>query len=470
MTEKYLNIHGHFYQPPRQDVLSGEIPVETGTHPYQNWNEKIHAECYRPNAELGNFSRISFNIGPTLLQWMEEYDPEIYHSIIQQENSNYQKYGVGNGMAQAYNHTILPLATRMDKITQLEWGIADFIHRFGHHPAGLWLPETAVDLVSLKLMAERGIQYTILAPWQADAQRLDVRKPYWVKLGNGLSLAVFFYQMDISTRLSFDPASTVNADQFLLQYILPNFTNGRSQLKEVITLASDGELYGHHQPFRDRFLAHLSKNSGSMQGVEVTYPGRILQDFSYLPEIRIRENTSWSCHHGVLRWREECPCTPGASWKSPMRAGLNSIARLLDRAYQKMISEFAGDPLAVRNAYIHVMLNDQPWDDFSKQWFGNKISTVQKERLKALMKAQVARQWMFTSCGWFFDEFDRIEPRNNIGYAAQAVYLTELATEEELFSRSIKAICPVKSERTGLQARNVFEATYLRCIKALNSD
>ncbi len=470
MTTKHLIVHGHFYQPPRQDVLTGEIPTETGTSPYQNWNEKIHAECYKPNAELGNFSKISFNIGPTLMQWMEGYDHRVYNSILRQEKNNYEAYGVGNGMAQSYNHTILPLANKMDKITQLEWGIADFVHRFGHQPAGLWLPETAVDMVTLRLLAERGIKYTILAPWQANEENLDVRKPYQVNLGNGLSIAVFFYQMDISTRVSFDPGSTVNADQFLIQYILPYYTNGRSQTKELITVASDGELYGHHQRFRDRFLAHLTQNTIPHHGIEISYPGRVLKEFSELTPVKIHEDTSWSCHHGVNRWKEECPCTPGSSWKQPMRDGLNAIASLLDQSYKKMIQKYHPDPFAVRNAYIQVMLEEQSWDEFCVVWFGKQISTKDKDVLSLLMKAQVARQWMFTSCGWFFDEFDRIEPRNNIAYAAQAVYLTELATDQVIMNRALKKIQNIRSIRSGLQAKDVFETTYLRCIKNINPD
>jgi alpha-amylase/alpha-mannosidase (GH57 family) len=191
MTIRSLCIHGHFYQPPREDPITGLIPQEVGAAPYQNWNERIHAECYRPNAELGNFERMSFNIGPTLFRWMESHDPDTYHRILAQDRANLERNGVGNAMAQAYNHTILPLATLADKRTQIKWGIADFTHRFGRKPEGLWLPETAADLETLTVLAEQDIQFTILAPWQGDLDPLDTSEPYRVALPDGRSIAVF---------------------------------------------------------------------------------------------------------------------------------------------------------------------------------------------------------------------------------------------------------------------------------------
>ncbi len=214
-------IHGHFYQPPREDPLTGEIPVEPGALPYRNWNERIHEQCYRPNAVQGNFEHISFNLGPTLLNWMEASDPRTVAQIVEQDHFNLEKHGVGNAMAQAYNHTILPLASRADKAIQVSWGIADFERRFGHRPAGMWLPETAVDDETLEVLVEHGIQFTILAPWQAEEPDLNPTQPYWADLPGGKRIAVFFYNQDLSTRVSFDPGSTVNADAFLTNFLLP---------------------------------------------------------------------------------------------------------------------------------------------------------------------------------------------------------------------------------------------------------
>ncbi len=216
-------IHGHFYQPPRENPITGQIPVEPGAAPYLNWNEKIDAQCYRPNAQLGNFEQISFNIGPTLMDWLGSHDPSTLASIIEQDQLNVRQYGVGNAMAQSYNHTILPLSSRRDKITQVLWGMADFEYRFGHRPQGLWLPETAVDDETLEVLAECGIEFTILAPWQTGAHNLDSKHPYWVRLKDGKKIAVFFYNQDLSTRISFDPGATENADRFLLEGLLPRY-------------------------------------------------------------------------------------------------------------------------------------------------------------------------------------------------------------------------------------------------------
>src|SRR6266511_270860 len=216
MTARSLCIHGHFYQPPREDPLIGAIPHEAGAEPYRNWNERSHAEFYRPNAVRGNFARISFNIGPTLFCWMESYDPATYRLIVEQDGANVRRHGVGSAIAQCYNHTIMPLATRADKETQIAWGIADFTHRFRRRPQGMWLPETAVDAETLAIMADFGIEFTILAPWQAEADALDTTEPYRVNLPGGRSIAAFFYHQGLSGRVCFDSAMTTNADTFAL--------------------------------------------------------------------------------------------------------------------------------------------------------------------------------------------------------------------------------------------------------------
>ena len=317
MALKALCVHGHFYQPPREDPLTGEIPVEPGAAPYRNWNERIHAECYRPNAELGNFAKISFNVGPTLMNWMYAYDPVTYSRIIAQDRSNLEKYGIGNAMAQPYHHTILPLSSRLDKITQVTWGISDFVHRFGHRPAGMWIPETAVDYETLDVLAEQGILYTLLAPWQAAESRLDTTHPYQVELLSGRTITVFFYDQDLSTRVSFDPGATANADGFVSNIIIPKYRNESYEgaNNQFFILASDGELYGHHQPFRDKFLAHLVTGASTQRGIEMTYPGRWLKSHTVVDSMIIRDNTSWSCYNGVTRWMGECRCTPGSTWK-----------------------------------------------------------------------------------------------------------------------------------------------------------
>jgi alpha-amylase/alpha-mannosidase (GH57 family) len=460
MSNRYFCIHGHFYQPPREDAISGVIPHETGVAPYNNWNERIHAECYKPNAELGNFEKISFNIGPTLFSWMEKFDPITYKSIIAQDNTNYAKYGVGNAMAQAYNHVILPHANKRDKLTQIKWGLADYAYRFGHPAEGMWLPETAVDIDTLEIMIDNGIKYTILAPWQADVKGLDTSKPYKVKVGRKKEIAVFFYQMDISTRISFDPGATSNADRFFVEYLLPLFKNNKKN--ELVIAASDGELYGHHQQFRDKFLHRLMNRPNLDKANQFTYPGRYLLEHPANAIIKIHPNTSWSCHHGVSRWAEDCDCTPGSSWKAPLRYALNTIADKLDDIYENELSRLHIDPWKIRNDYIHVILGEVNLKNFLKKYSAVSADDGIINWFKNLLESQSARQKMYTSCGWFFDEFDRIEPRNNIGNAAQATLLVEKATGQYLAEEFADCLKTVKSDRFGTNGYDVFMEYYER--------
>lgn len=465
MSNKYFFIHGHFYQPSREDAITGVIPNEIGVAPYQNWNERIHAECYKPNAELKNFERISFNIGPTLFSWMEVYDPATYQAIIEQENINYQKYGVGNAMAQPFNHTILPLATRRDKETQVKWGIADFVYRYGHTPSGMWLPEAAVDHETLEILAENGIQFTILAPWQCEEGRIVTNEPFRVNLVNGMSIVVFFYQMDISTRISFDPVSTNNADQFINEYLFPIFKSLDDQ--ELIGVASDGELYGHHQPHRDKFLARLL-NGPDLDGlVYYTFPAQYLLDHPVTKTCKIKQNTSWSCHHGISRWYTECGCTPGSIWKAPLREGLNAIAERLDASYVFQSQKYVQDPWTLRNGYIRVMLGEQSLEELLQQ---NGLDFVDREKttlFKLLLEAQITRQKMFTSCGFFFEELNRIEPRNNIGYAAQATALMEEETGNCHPEELAALLSEVRSNRIPLTGDQLFLDLYQMAKKNL---
>jgi alpha-amylase/alpha-mannosidase (GH57 family) len=456
MSLKALCVHGHFYQPPREDPLTGEIPIEQGAAPYRNWNERIHAECYRPNAELGNFGKISFNVGPTLMNWMYAYDPMTYSRIIAQDRSNVEKYGIGNAMAQPYHHTILPLSSRLDKITQVIWGIADFTHRFGHRPAGMWLPETAVDYETLDVLAEQGILYTLLAPWQAADTRLDTTHPYLVELLSGRKITVFFYDQDLSTRVSFDPGATANADGFVSNIILPKYKADSNE--EFYILASDGELYGHHQSFRDKFLAHLVAGASTQRGIDMTYPGRWLKAHSAVNPIIVRDNTSWSCYHGVTRWMGECSCTPGSTWKGPLRRALNQLAASLDWLYMDSLQALSMDPWELRHQYIQVRLGKVSLKDLVINMTGDWTEKTGRnlDRVRLLLDAQFERQRMFTSCGWYFDDFDRIEPRNAVASAAQAVWLVRQATGKDLTDQALSALKFVHSSRTGLRGDTVF--------------
>jgi len=465
MPTKAFSIHGHFYQPPREDPLTGIIPQEPGAAPYNNWNDRILDECYLPNARLGNYSKISFNVGPTLFSWIQEKDPHTYHQILRQDQENYQKFGVGNAIAQAYNHTILPLAISSDKIIQTTWGIADFTHRFGHPPRGMWLPETAVDYEVLSILAAHGIEYTILAPWQADSDDIDPTEPYRVLLPGGRSIVVFFYHRDLSTRISFSPESTTNADHFIDGELSPIFKShkGVNSGDQIILVVSDGELYGHHQPAREKFLSHLLNGASSTAGLQSTYPGLWLQTHLVRKTIRIRERTSWSCHHGVSRWTGECACTPlDGRWKSNLRYALNRLATALDSIYFDTAYPLISKPRTLRERYIHVMLGQVNAHTLIEEMASHTLTSEQLHQVHLLLESQRERQRIFTSCAWFFEDFDRIEPRNVITYAAQAVRLAHLATGDDLAPQTISDFRHVVSPITGLRADKVFRQQLAR--------
>ena len=464
MGSNAVSVHAHFYQPPREDPLSGHIPDEKGAEPFRNWNERIHSECYKPNAELGNYAKLSFNFGPTVLNWMEGYDPETYQAIIEQERSNYLKYGVGNGLAQAYNHTILPLADRRDKLTQIRWGISDFTHRFGHEPQGMWLPETAVDLETLTLLADSAIRFTILAPWQVEASGdLKPNEPYLVELpGDREPMIVFLYNQGLSTSVSFLNEATRNADYFVDRWVHPVFTNLQPDQDQMVLIASDGELYGHHKTFREKFLAHMLNGALHSRDYEITYPGLWLQTHQPTQTVKLIEATSWSCHHGVERWRTECGCTPGASWKAPLRQGMEALAAEIDQAYQSYMMPLSQRKWQLRDAYIKVLLGEISLEGLLQTHLSKPINAEAVQKIGLLLAAQYERQRMFTSCGWFFEHFHRIEPQNNIAYAAQAIWLTEQATGKDLKSLALDVLKGVKDDRTGLRGDTVFAERYQR--------
>jgi alpha-amylase/alpha-mannosidase (GH57 family) len=460
MTHSYLCIHGHFYQPPREDPFTGRIPHEPGASPYDNFNEKITVECYRPNADLGNFDQISFDLGPTLAAWLEQAHPDVYRRIVEADRRAVARDGVGNALAQAYNHTILPLATARDKRTQITWGLLDFFYRFGRRAEGMWLAETAVDLPTLDLLAEQGVSYTVLAPWQA-AEPIDATEPYLVKLPSGRRITVFFYNGALSGAVSFDGGATSNADAFAQSWLPAQLDKGKTARgdDQLIIIATDGELYGHHKAFRDRFLAHLLHTAAPAQGFTVVSLGRYLRDHPPTREVRITEPSAWSCAHGVKRWSDGCSCTEGeTAWKPTLRTALNRLSARLADTYERATAGALRDPWAARDAYIALrngwMAAEVFWARYGprhKWLFRNRAS---EERARQLLEAQYLGQAMFTSCGWFFEDLDRIEPRNDIAYARKAISLTWQATGEDLqtaFLADLAAAKSWRSARTGAE-------------------
>lgn len=445
-----LCVHGHFYQPPREDPFTGAIPLEKGASPFPNFNEKINAECYRPNAELGNFDVLSFNLGPTLAAWLEGHDATTYQRIVEADRRNRAAYGVGNALAQAYHHTILPLATRRDKQTQVLWGIADFRHRFGHEPLGMWLPEMAVDQETLEVLASQGIAFTILSPQQAPPPiPLLVgggdTSPYRVRLPRGREMAVFFRDESLSNHLAFNSPMTNSAKDFTRNYL-----SGGGGLRLI---ATDGETFGHHHRGGERFLHDVLYEEAPRAGYEVTFLTRYLKEHPPRAEIEILEGTSWSCGHGVARWREGCTCTQGESrWKRHLRGALDRLAQEMDALYQDEVERWVADPWRLRDGYIQVVLGEMDGTDFLAQRATGKFTEDEAKRILTLLKAQAYRQAMYTSCGFFFEDLSRLEPRYVIAYAAKAIHLVKEATGislEEGFKRDLRLAVSWITDQTG---------------------
>ena len=460
MHKRAFCVHGHFYQPPREDPLTELIPIETGAVPYSNWNERIVDDCYRPNAEEGNFGNISFNLGPTLAEWLEINHPVVLNRMVADDNFNYRRNNAGNAMAQPFHHTILPLATRQDKFTQILWGIEAFKKWYGREPKGMWLPETAVDMESLEVMADNGIEFTILAPWQSIRPDLDTTHPYLVRLDGNKYITIFFYDQDISSNISFNPSITTNADEFPQKTLNGKYLSADKD--QLVLIASDGELYGHHQKFRYKFLKQLFSQSLMRAGIHPTYPELWLKDSPASEMAEIKEKTSWSCMHELRRWSGTCDCTPHPEWKEPLRIALDSVAKILDGLFIEETNNLVNDPWELRNLAIN--LRDPSFNLQEKLWLlgGKDANPDIENRISLLLRSQFERQRMFASCAWFFEDFDRIEPQNAVKYAAFAIHLAEKATHSQLSGDVIPAFEKVRSNRSDINAGDVFREFLVR--------
>lgn len=456
MSSLQLCVHGHFYQPPREDPFTGQVRREVEAVPFHDFNEKILAECYRPNAELGNFERLSFDLGPTLAGWLAGHAPETLREIQAAEREHTLRFGSANALALPYNHTILPLANRREKQVQIAWGVTDYRFRFGHAPEGMWLPETAVDLETLRLLADAGIQYTILAPWQAVGP-IDPSEPYWIDLADGRALAAFFYNGPLSGAISFNAQVTANADQFCATALPPALNqekHARGQ-PQIVLLATDGELYGHHQPFRDHFLARLLEDSAPAYGWTVTSLGAYLQRYPPRADAVIRERTSWSCGHGVARWQEGCACTNGRSdWKQPLRQALDQLAERLDQLYVQEVGRLVPDPWALLSGYLAVRLGQETLLDLLER---HKPSPTSADpAVERWLEAQYYRQLMLTSCGTFFEDLARVEPRNSIAFAARALSLLPDPWRQRLEHELVQTLQEARSWRSGQTGAEIY--------------
>jgi alpha-amylase/alpha-mannosidase (GH57 family) len=467
--ERAICVHGHFYQPPRENPWLEAVEEQEGAAPYHDWNDRITAECYAPNSAarivdhqdqiiriINNYARMSFNFGPTLLSWLEQNAPRVHHAIVQADLRSQNRFsGHGSAMAQVYNHLIMPLASRRDKITQIRWGIADFRHRFGRFPEGMWLPETAVDTESLDLLAHHGIRFVLLAPHQCARIRLlpksgaptklpesgwtdtpdasvDTTRPYLVRLKEGRSLAVFFYDGGRSRAIAFE--GLLNSGEGFAQRLMGGFKADGTEA-QLVHVATDGESYGHHHHYGEMALAWLlhwaqeqSRNGGN--GVRPTNYGEFLEQNPPRYEAQIVENTSWSCAHGIERWRSDCGCSGGKpgwnqKWRTPLRETLDWLRDRLAPLVAEGERKFFANPDGARNGYIGVVLDRsrESRDRFLADHAMRALSDEERVRAFMLMELERHAMLMYTSCGWFFDDISGIETVQIIAYASRALQL-----------------------------------------------
>ena len=475
--ERYICIHGHFYQPPRENPWLEEIEVQDSAYPYHDWNERITAECYAPNAAarimdggrwivkiVNDYSKISFNFGPTLLSWMQEKAPQAYDAIIAADRLSRESFGGhGSAIAQGYNHVILPLANERDRHTQVLWGIRDFEHRFGRRPEGLWLPETAVDVATLETLAALGIRYTILAPHQAkrvrplggeewqDVQgaRVDPSMAYLLRLPSGRTLNVFFYDGPISRAVAFE--GLLNNGEDFARRLLSGFSDERSR-PQLVHIATDGESYGHHHRRGEMALAYALQYIESNNLARLTNYGQFLDLHPPTYEAEIVENSSWSCVHGIERWRSDCGCNSGRpgwhqQWRGPLRAAFDWLRDEVAPAFEERAGRLFRDPWAARDDFIAVIL-DRSRDSverFLAKHAARDLTREEKVEALSLMELQRHAMLMYTSCGWFFDELSGIETVQVMQYAGRAVQLAEKVLGRQLEEPFVKRLALAKS-------------------------
>jgi alpha-amylase/alpha-mannosidase (GH57 family) len=466
--ERYICIHGHFYQPPRENARLESVERQESAYPYHDWNERVTAECYLPNASsrilgkdgfiekiVNNYASISFDFGPTLLDWLEKMDADVYQRIIEADKQSRQRFsGHGSAMAQAYNHIIMPLANHRDRYSQVVWGIRDFEHRFGRQPEGMWLPETAVDLETLDIMAKLDIRFTVLAPRQAwrvrqvgsanwkDVRnaRIDPARAYVVNLPSKRRISVFFYDGPISRAVAFD--DILKSGETFARRLTGAFSEKRHH-PQLVHIATDGETYGHHHRFADMALAFTLEYIENHTLAKLTNYGEFLEKYPPTHEVEIIEKSSWSCEHGVDRWWSPCGCTTGTgshpdwnqAWRTPLRNAFDYLRDSLAGKYEDEASKFFEDPWATRDSYIDVVLDRSPQS--VKNYFNRYAvrELNETERIKALKLLEMQRHamLMYTSCGWFFDELSRPEPVQVMQYAGQVIQLAE-----DLFGKGVE--------------------------------
>ncbi|MBP3924341.1 DUF3536 domain-containing protein [bacterium] len=467
-NETFLTIHGHFYQPPRENPWLEAIELQDSALPFHDWNERICKECYNPNSVskivdnrnrildvVNNYEKMSFNFGPTLLSWMEIYAPLTYERIIKADIESVSEHnGHGNAIAQVYNHIIMPLANYHDKETQVKWGIKDFEYRFGRKPEGMWLAETAVDDETLLVLANNGIKFTILSPYQAAKIKRESDKDwtdvswgnidparsyrYYIKSAPGKYIDLFFYDGAISKSVAFDELLK-DGNRFIKR--LKEGVSDWRDYPQLINIATDGESYGHHTKFGDMALSYVLKIKAQDECFNITNYGEYLDKYRSDYVVEIKQSSSWSCFHGVGRWKEDCGCSTGGhpgwnqKWRKPLRNALDYLRDELIKIFEKEGPKyFKDDVWEVRNRYIDVILdrNEMNVKAFQNNNFKQELSDNEKVKAMELLEIQRQAMLMYTSCGWFFSEISGIETVQIMKYAARAIQLAARFTDKNI--------------------------------------
>ncbi len=507
MAKRFICIHGHFYQPPRENPWLETVETQESAAPYHDWNERITAECYATNGAsrivdkrnrivriVNNYARMSFNFGPTLLSWLAEKAPRAYRAVLDGERRSRETFkGHSSALAQVYNHVILPLASERDRRTQIRWGIADYRARFGRMPEGMWLAETAADERSLEMLAEEGIRFTVLAPHQcgrvraiewergektarrgdvaADEQKqaaaravgewvetpgdatratVDTTRPYLVRFASGRSLAVFFYNGPISRAVAFE--GLLNSGEAFASRLKTGFREG-AQTAQLVHIATDGESYGHHHKHGEMALSYALKLMEEDATVGLANYGSFLAEYPPTMEAEIVENTSWSCSHGVERWRSDCGCNGGRAgwnqkWRGPLREALDMVRDGVVALTEELGGRLFQDVWAARDGYIRVLLDRSAESEFLNEFAARELSHAERVQALGLMEMQRHAQLMYTSCGWFFDDISGIETVQVIAYAARVLQLARAVSGEltlDLEDRFLAKLAEAKS-------------------------
>lgn len=479
-----LIIHGHFYQPPREDPLVDIIPKQPSAKPYSDWNEKIFDDCYRANAFsrylnsqgqieeiINNYQYISFNFGPTLLKWIAHHHYPTYLKILEADRLSLERLGHGNAIAQAYNHTILPLNTLEDMRTQIVWGINDFKATFNRPSEGMWLPETAINSDVIDILAEEGIKYVVLSPYQChsvegenstwikvNGESVPYSEPYIIEGRRGSQIAAFFYHGALASSISFGHMLT-DADAM---YATLKKIKERDQVPLLHT-ATDGEIYGHHEPFGDMALAALTLKVERGEEFEFTNYGAYLAQNpptkrALLVEGEAKRGSSWSCSHGVSRWYKDCGCTTGGEpswnqkWRTPLREAFDLLAKEIDTIYLREMGKILPskvDPTRLLHRY-NLVISDliTPQEFIAEIEDEYQIKVTDKATFATLLEGMRFKHYMYTSCGWFFSDLAGIEPKQNIHYAIRAITLYQRFSGEDLYLLIEPTLALAKSNRS----------------------